>query len=294
MSSFCNKILFFSNKEIVLDELLENLEKYMMTMKNSQKHIIMPPLNTPVLPLSPSPSPSPSPVKDEKNIQLIQKIDKPMDPPREIISAKEASNPFIMPFHRDTLFWCLYIAHYGYNDYIVVERNYGLKELEVKSLIAEFLKANPAILKSTNYKITKIATQEILSDLLTTQKETDMNCLLAIISYFHINIIMIDNTERILLEFTSDKDELVPTFLIKKDASKKYHIKTTPLLTNEIQEIKSNKICLENYMKPMKPVSAYKVADLESLAKSVDIDISQKKYKKNELYELIHNTIQWI
>ena len=105
---------------------------------------------------------------------------------------------------------------------------------------------------------------------------------------------MIDNTERILLEFTSDKDEQVPTFLIKKDASKKYHIKTTPLLTDEIQEIKSNKICLENYMKPMKPASAYKVADLESLAKSVDIDISQKKYKKNELYELIHNTIQWI
>ena len=44
----------------------------------------------------------------------------------------------------------------------------------------------------------------------------------------------------------------------------------------------------------MKPASAYKVADLESLAKSVDVDISQKKYKKNELYELIYNTIQWI
>jgi hypothetical protein len=286
MSSFCNKILFFSNKEIVLDELLENLEKYMMTMKNSQKHIVMPPLKTPL------------PVKDEKTIESIQPIQKidvpPVDPPREIISAKEASNPFIMPFHRDTLFWCLYIAHYGYNDYIVVERNYGLKELEVKSLVAEFLKANPAVLKSTNYKITKTATQEILSDLLTTQKETDMNCLLAIISYFHINIIMIDNTERILLEFTSEKDEQVPTFLIKKDASKKYHIKMTPLSTDEIQEIKSNKICLENYMKPMKPASAYKVADLETIAKNVNIDISQKKYKKNELYELIYNTIQWI
>jgi hypothetical protein len=199
-----------------------------------------------------------------------------------------------MPFHRDTLFWCLYIAHYGYNDYIVIERNYGLKELAVKSLVAEFLKSNPNVLKSTNYKITKTATQEILSDLLTTQKETDMNCLLAIIAYFHINVIMIDNTERILLEFTSDKDDQIPTFLIKKDASIKYHIKMTPLSTDEIQEIKSNKICLENYMKPMKPASAYKVADLESLAKSIDIDISQKKYKKNELYELIYNTIQWI
>ena len=28
MSTFCNKILFFSNKEIVLDDLLNNLEKY--------------------------------------------------------------------------------------------------------------------------------------------------------------------------------------------------------------------------------------------------------------------------
>lgn len=286
MSSFCNKILFFSNKQIVLDELLENLEKYMMTMKNSQKHIVTHPLKTPTQPLLP--------IKIEDPIQSIQKIDIPVDLPREIISTKDASNPFFVPFHRDTLFWCLYIAHYGYNDYIVIERNYGLKELAVKSLVAEFLKTNPNVLKSTNYKITKTATQEILSDLLTTQKETDMNCLLAIIAYFHINIVMIDNTERILLEFTSDKDEQIPTFLIKKDASKKYHIKMTPLSTNEIQEIKSNKICLENYMKPMKPTSAYKVADLELLAKNIDIDISQKKYKKNELYELIYNTIQWI
>ena len=281
MSTFCNKILFFSNKEIVLDDLLNNLEKYMMTMKNSQQ--------------STEPWKIVTPLPPTTEIDIAPPPPPPQQRGGEKISEKEAANPFFLPFRqKDTLFWCLYIAHYGYNDYEIIERNYGLKELETKSKVAEFLKSNPTALKNTNYKITKVATQEILSDLLVNQKDTSIQCLLAIISCFRINIIMVDKTDRLLLEFLADTTETeTPTFLIKRDASSKYHIKTDPISQQEIVDLKSTKICLENYQRPMKPASAYKVAELEIWAAKIGIDISQKKHKKNELYDLVYNAIRW-
>lgn len=287
-SAFCNKILFFSNKEIVFDDLLINLEKYMMTMNNSQHHIVVGELDK----------------TDEVDNTLPQVVTevrvKTSIEPR---SERDVANPYILPYHCDTLFWCLYIAHYGYADYTVIERNSGMRELTIKSTVAEFLKTNPSILKSTNYKITKVATQEIMSDLLTTQKETSMQCMLAIITCFHFNVLMVDDTESRRLEFwcNQDRDEEVGsdgvsvthTFLIKRDAKGKFQIKCDPLSKDEIAAIQKTTICLESYMKPIKAISAYKVAELEALALKSGVDTSQKKFKKNELYALIENTLQW-
>lgn len=289
-SAFCNKILFFSNKEIVFDDLLLNLEKYMMTMKNCQHHISIGEVDK-----------AEKPDKSNKSIVDVS-ISPVVDEVRN--SKRDVANPFILPYHRDTLFWCLYIAHYGYADYSVIERNSGMRELTVKSTVAEFIKANPTALKSTNYKITKVAAQEILSDLLTTQNETSMQCMLAIMTCFKLNIIMIDDKESRRLEFWCNQDrdgdddakeskQATPTFLVKRNPKGKYQIKSDPLSVDEITAIQTTTICLESYMKPIKAISAYKVADLDDLARKMGLDTSQKKYKKNELYTLIENTLQW-
>ena len=80
----------------------------------------------------------------------------------------------ISPTQKDTLFWCIFILHFGYNEYLQVNRNYGIKELEVKQKIIEYLNKTPGVLKQTNYKITKASVQEILSDFLTSQKEEQL------------------------------------------------------------------------------------------------------------------------
>jgi len=159
--------------------------------------------------------------------------------------------------------------------------------------VAEQIKSNKIQLSSTNYKITKIATQEILSDLLTSQKETNVYCMLAIIAYFNINIIMFDHTERFVLNFVSDTDNLeVPTFLIKKTVQNRYSIQLEPLTATQIDVLNNDKIHLVNSFKPMKTVSAYKVAELEELAVKLGLSEDARKGKKNELYEKLQDIIK--
>jgi hypothetical protein len=278
MSSFCNKILFFSNKEIVLDELLEKINPYMMTTNNKtvQNCVEEKPTEIPLCTLEMHNS-----VIEQFPMRLPTPIPTPPPPPQQ------DPHKFVLPFHPDTIFWCLYIAHYGYDDYLCVERNYGLKELEIKKSIADFLRLHPEKIKNTNYKITKAATQEILSDLLTTQKETNMNCLLAIITFFRINVIITDETNQFIWEFVSEKNETISTYLLKRTDLKKYKIRLEPITEAEITELKNTKICLDNYLKPMKSISSYKMDELESIATKLGNIDTNKKWKKQDLYDLL-------
>lgn len=197
------------------------------------------------------------------------------------------------PKQHDSLFWCLYLVYYGYNDYALIERNSGVKELEIKQKVAEQIKRNTLNLRNSNYKITKATVQEVLSDLLTSQKETSIHCMLAVLAYFNINLIILDHTERFMLEFVSDTSgESIPTFLIKKTAKNRYSIQTSPLTLEEMNVLKKEKIHLENCFKPMKSQSAYKITELEELAAKVGISSDGKKLKKNDLYEKLMDVIK--
>jgi len=199
----------------------------------------------------------------------------------------------ISPTQKDTLFWCIFIIHFGYNEYLQVSRNYGIKELEIKQKIIEYLNKNPGVLKQTNYKITKASIQEILSDFLTSQKDTSILCFIAMISYFKMNIIMVDSTNRFMLEFISNKDENLPTYVLYKDGYGKYKVNIEPLNDDNITNMKNTLICLENYMKPLKTASNYKTDDLIDLARKLGVYNENIKVKKNELYEQICEICKW-
>lgn len=199
----------------------------------------------------------------------------------------------ISPTQKDTLFWCIFILHFSYNEYLQVNRNYGIKELEIKQTVIEYLNQNPGVLKQTNYKITKASIQEISSEFLTSQKDTSMLCFIAMISYFKMNIIMVDSTNRFMLEFISNKDENLPTYVLYKDSYGKYKVNIEPILTDTINNMKNTLISLENYMKPLKPASNYKIDELVGLAMKLGIYNENAKIKKNELYQQIYEICKW-
>jgi len=216
----------------------------------------------------------------------------PIDP--IILSPDPDPGPGLMlsPNHtNDSLFWCLYILHFGYNDYIQVSRNYGVRSLEVKKQVGEWLTKHPYAMKQTNYKITKASIQEIMSECMTCQKETSMLTILAILAFFKINIFLINATENCLLECIGNVDE-GSTYLIKKDKQSKYFIVGDPLTENEKNQWKEKCVCLSHYEKPLQTISHYKVDDLLSIAQKMDIKLT-KKYKKPELYVLIWNECLW-
>ena len=300
----CNDILHFQGIEKNnIDVVLKRLDDYMLVYKNigspfvlEQKekdiHIIdekkINPINNIecikeselVLPIIENPPV----INIDKRIQILKQEN------------QNTINPFILPKQKDTLFWSLFIAKYGYAEYIQVDRNYGMKELEIKSQVANFLKANPTRMKDTNYKVTKILIQEIMSELMTIQKETSMFCLLAIIVFFDMNIIMIEHTSRFLVEFQSNNTETTPTFLIQRDDKGRYHIKCDPITIDEIKVLKEERLCLENFMKPIKPISSYKVNEIEEILQKIGVfkeGEKDLKMKKQDLYELLKKNVVW-
>jgi hypothetical protein len=148
-------------------------------------------------------------------------------------------------------------------------------------------------MKETNYKITKAAVQEIMSDFLTNQKETDFQCLLALCVYYKINVVIVHSNGKLMLEFTSNSDEETPYYVLKKDSYGKYSVDTDKKSRADIQEMKTRLFCLVNYMKPIKAASHYKTDDLESLAKKLGVLDTTKKYKKAELYQIVQNASNW-
>jgi hypothetical protein len=80
------------------------------------------------------------------------------------------TNPFIQPAQGDTLFWSIYMAIHGFNEYSQIARNYGVAELNEKQKISEYISKNPELFKHTNHKLTKVLLKEIMSDFMTNQK----------------------------------------------------------------------------------------------------------------------------
>lgn len=202
------------------------------------------------------------------------------------------------PKQQDTLFWCLYIMKYGYNDYLQIDHNYGVKELDEKQQISKFMKENVMRIKNTNYKLTNVAIQEILSELLTSQKETSLLCLIVMIVYYNINVIIINETTKCILEFWCNKDRIPDinssseesdalTYVLYKTENGKYKLQYENIGYFQINDLKEKYLVLESYNKYIKAISNYKVEELEDMAKKFGVFDETKKYKKAELYELV-------
>jgi hypothetical protein len=304
MSSFCNSIFFCKNKNDTLNAVISKSQQNMFTDINKESENIY--IET---------ENANNVVETNDNIvieqqeqqeqqqqqqqqQQEQNISNEFSQTSSITSSNKSTisnenSEIVTPKQKDTLFWCVYIAINGYNDYLEIERNYGVKELEIKKQIADFITANSSKLKNTNVKITKVSIQEILSELLTSQKETSILCLVAMTVFYNINILLVDPTKKHYLEYISNKDIENPTFILYKDTYGNYSLKQQSFGASELEEFKSDKVCLENHLKPLKSISTYKTDDLESLSKKIGLHDESKKYKKNELYNLISEMIAW-
>ena len=280
MTSFLNNLLYCNNEFVSSNDIVK-LRDFMLT-KDIKENII------------------------NKSLSNIQKIEN--DYMKTEVLQKTAvedkqeyqqkNDEYIEPMQQDTLFWCCYIIAYGYNDYLQIGRNYGVRELEEKQKILEFVKTNSSKVKNTNYKITNVAIQEILSELMTVQKQTSMLVLISMLVYYNINLLVVDKTGKCMLEFWANKDNIprmdticnddnALTYILYKNEQGKYKLQLENLATSKIYELKNNLIVLDHYNKSLKSMTNYKVDELEAMAKKLGLLNDNKKYKKNELYELV-------
>lgn len=281
MSMIINNLLYRFNilskpADIVL------LDKYMLTNENKDEII------------------NNSIISENENENEMKSIEQEKQTEKEEVSQENnrQKEELYQPKQQDTLFWCLYIMKYGYNDYLQIDHNYGVKELDEKQQISKFMKENVMRIKNTNYKLTNVAIQEILSELLTSQKETSLLCLIVMIVYYNINVIIINETTKCMLEFWCNKDRIPDinssseesdalTYVLYKTENGKYKLQYENIGYFQINDLKEKYLVLESYNKYIKAISNYKVEELEDMAKKFGVFDETKKYKKAELYELV-------
>lgn len=192
-----------------------------------------------------------------------------------------------------SLFWCVFLSHYGYSEYLRVGNRFQNRELEEKQRIMETLSKNPKELKTGSMKLTNDAIQEILSGLMVSSKE-EFSSLIAYAKYYKKTIYVVFGCSYLVfsgesLDCSSNTSENVSNVCVITQTRKhpKYggsYVLEFDMTLEKLQTICDTKIQLEHYEKPFRGISAFKVADLEKMAKKIGV---LDAMKKTELYAKI-------
>jgi len=194
---------------------------------------------------------------------------------------------------QDGLFWAMYIAHYGYNEYNRNKYNYGKIEVQEKEKIAQYLHTTGSKQKQkqTNYKLTRGFCCEIESDLITKPK-MPFSGLIGMCAMYSCNIAVVDLNKNIYYLFSSNIEEC-PTYILYKNPlytgkhkSNEYFVDIDHKIYSWL-EIQEHFFKIENYQKPMKSITNYKKIELECIAGKLKIIGDQGKEDKPQLYEKI-------
>lgn len=201
--------------------------------------------------------------------------------------------PILYPKHKNSLFWCIFIAINGYNEYLMIGNKFANKEFEEQQRIMQYIKENGHEMKSLKMKITNSLLQQIMSELLV---ENTSNLLLvnAYSVYYKSTIYVLNQNNHTYVIFGNKNDEYSNTIIIQYN-NKKYG------LNNDIQinNIDNEYLFLENFEKPLKSISNYKLDDLKQLCikfnnfnkNKYDFDINNKK--KQDFYDLLCQLCIW-
>jgi len=212
-------------------------------------------------------------------------IEKPRE--RVIVPVVEKSDIYY-PEKKDTLFWCLYIAKNGVNAYNTITQGYSNIEMQEKQQIMESIKTQPSRLKNTNVKITNVAIQEIMSDIVT-NTVLNVSTLIAMAVFYKARIIL--TKENKFYINICPTDEYDQTLIFHKNVKGDYGIDTC-VTDEKIQEIETEQFRLHRYERPLDAVSNFTVDDLRKLSVRLGVD-QTIKYKKSELYQEATRRCLW-
>lgn len=193
------------------------------------------------------------------------------------IKKNRLDEEYFNPKQSDSLFWCFYIFKYGMDNYQLLGSNYFETEKNLKITTIEKIRHNKPLLK--NHKLRR---NEIEDELLNHERIT-VKSLCALCLYHNLNIMLIDNKK--YFEFTVDPEQIhhVIHFINKRY---KLELDTTP---DALFQYRNKYWKIENYDKPLKSISSYKLKEIHDICTKLDIPLQKdnKRKTKKELYENI-------
>jgi len=211
-------------------------------------------------------------------------IDIPIDKPTSHHSSSHKS--CYEPTQNDSLFWCIYIHVYGYNDYNQIGHKYGNCELNEKQKIIESMKKNPKKIKDSNFKVSKSLSEEIISEFMVMNNQTTLLGLIALSIYYNVSLFIVNKQKNTYLKYSPHSYNGLPIVIYKLGRSHKKY--TTEMETTHelVKHIEDTMLCLETIDKPLKSISNYKSNELLTIALKLKLELPEK-VKKDEVYRKI-------
>jgi hypothetical protein len=263
------------NKSV--SDILKPFEPYMLTIDNM--------IRDPILCVEVKQN-----MDNIENKSSISNANVNKDIPNGLQPATNDENNLISPRQQDSLFWCIYIAMHAYDEFLMIRNKHNAIEMEWKQQLSSMITGCPTKIKQSNHKITKANIQEILSDFMTSPCKTNMLCVIAISVYHNIHFVVMNSTNNMRMEFTTDNNE-ANTYVISKNDRNHYSICDEPVTAEKLLAIRSNSFLIENNEKPLKSVGSYKIDNLIEYATLFGVYNENEKYKKTELYKLVGDYI---
>ena len=197
------------------------------------------------------------------------------------------------PRKPDSLFWSMFVAHYGVDTFFQIGNKYMNRELEEKTQIMEYVKTHKLELKSV--KISVATGQEIMGDLMT-NRTTTLLVIPVFSLYYEANIWLVSESSRTYIEFLSPNSEI--TYLVYRSQGNRGLVEysTSSSTTESLQQIRENYIHLDSATKPIKGIGSFKVTELEEMVDKLGVILPEGKLKKNDIYQSIYKHIElaWV
>lgn len=228
--------------------------------------------------------------------------------PQKPTAPAPAPAPVITPIQSDTLAWCCYILLHGRGAYetlisVASSSFSNADELNLRRALVDEIVKDPKKVKShCNHKITKVALEEIKSNLLTGVK-LKIPELIAFCVYYNKSVIVVfDNNPLVergnealaprppcYMTINSGVDDAAAdadATIYYNSRSKKYSIDVGGAPAPDLSKM----IAIEQYNKIMRGFSAYKTAELEEMYKMFCVETDETPSKK-EMYEFVYKTL---
>ena len=243
-----------------IDNILNDLEYYMFTSLRIDK------LNE---------------KKEKKEFPIMKEKEK-----------EKEKEDFFSPRQKDGLFWCFYVIKNGETSYELLnnEKITLVKEKKIKIDYVDVLRNEKAIFKKQSIKFPSMT--HIENDLVNEQV-IDIRTFLSLCHLEKLNVLYVSKKTY----FEMNENEGEPVHLIKRvdqpnKMTKYVYQGTDPLL---LEKVRTTLYKIENIEKPVKAISAYKVADLIDFSMKLGLETSYhdektvkiKNKSKQALYEAI-------
>lgn len=193
------------------------------------------------------------------------------------------------PYHDDKLFWIFYILKYGIEDYNLIGKNHFFIEQEKKIHQIKLIRKNKDILKQNKWKKNNLESN-LIGD-----KKINLTTFFCICYLNNINICIRNN--KCLYDCVNESFD-VEINIIEQNKSV-FSIDLNEINLEKYKIMKDNYWIINNISKPLRAISYYKVNDLISICKKLDIPIykkiqnKDKILKKKELYMKISEYISF-